>query len=101
MANSRFPSHFFTTTLAVAAISWTIALATQAVVNKKLGNGPVGTLWFTFVLQMLLIGIISHGITSGTLPQYHALITASASIAIVLAIIGIDRNLYNPAIDAQ
>ncbi|KAG6845058.1 hypothetical protein H0H87_001120 [Tephrocybe sp. NHM501043] len=68
---------------------------------SQIGNEFVGPLWFAIVLQTLIILWVVYGIVSGTLPLYHSTISTFASLVIVFAVIGVDRNVFNPLIPAQ
>ncbi|RDB14643.1 High osmolarity signaling protein SHO1 [Hypsizygus marmoreus] len=94
-------SYFFLVTLVLAIIAWFIALVAQAVATAKVGNSSVGVLWFAiFVQAYVIIGLVS-GLTTNTLPLYQHTLSTFTSIAIVFAVIGVDRNIYSPSSSSQ
>lgn len=60
-----------------------------------------GTLWFALVLQPFVIFELVSALCSNTLRAHTPLITTFASMVIVLAAIGVDDNLYSPAVSQK
>jgi len=65
------------------------------------GNSTVGVLWFAIVAQAFIIGLLDFGIASNTLPVYNHTLANFASIVVVFAVIGVDRNIFSPSLPSQ
>ncbi|KAF8074093.1 hypothetical protein FPV67DRAFT_1480718 [Lyophyllum atratum] len=87
-------SFFFLATVPLAIIGWITALIAQAVVTHRLGNELVGVLWFAIIAQAFVILALDYGLAKNTLLTYHHNLANFASIVIVFAVIGVDRNIF-------
>ncbi|GLB38774.1 putative src homology 3 domains containing protein [Lyophyllum shimeji] len=94
-------SFFFLVTVPLAIVGWLIALVGQAITTARIGNTFVGVLWFAVIAQAFVIGLLDYGIGRNTLPYYSQTLANFASIVVVFAVIGIDRNIYPPSIPSQ
>ncbi|KAF9474282.1 hypothetical protein BDN70DRAFT_924695 [Pholiota conissans] len=93
------PGVFFLATLGVALIAWLVTLISQAVVAATVDNALVRILWFGFLVQTALIGIVFmvwiDRSEFNAAVDYALQISVFASIATVFAVVGVDRNIYS------
>ncbi|KAG6901139.1 hypothetical protein C0995_016581 [Termitomyces sp. Mi166 len=94
-------SYFFLLTIPLATASWVISLVSQSIVTSQLGNAFVGPLWFAIILQLLILLLLIYALLSTTLPSYHATLNTFCTLTIVFAVLGVDRNVFDPFIPAQ
>ncbi|KAF8626884.1 hypothetical protein AX15_004644 [Amanita polypyramis BW_CC] len=98
MSTASIRSPFFLITLFLAISSWIFGFISQAIVTAQVNNGPIGTLWLAFVLQTILVfWVISQTFTSPsqTLQPPYNTFAHLASMTVVLAAIGVDKNIYS------
>ncbi|KIL66856.1 hypothetical protein M378DRAFT_23183 [Amanita muscaria Koide BX008] len=95
-ARPSIQNPFFLVTLFLGVASWFIAFVSQAFVTARYDNSSIGTLWFAFILQSLLLGWIVASLTSFSLTRSSAnTIAHLASMTTVLASIGINNNVFS------
>ncbi|KAG6898552.1 hypothetical protein C0993_006044, partial [Termitomyces sp. T159_Od127] len=94
-------SYFFLLTIPLVAASWVISLVSQSIVTARIGNSFVGPLWFALILQFLTLLILFYGLLTDTLPAFHTTLNTFTTLVIVFAVLGVDRNIFNPIIPAQ
>jgi len=93
---SILKNHFFFLTAIISLAAWPMALAAQAVVTANISNNTVGVMWFAVFLQLFVILGVLYTIASDTGPQHRLQISVFGAVAMVFAVIGVDRNIYSP-----
>ncbi|KAI9510820.1 hypothetical protein F5148DRAFT_498286 [Russula earlei] len=86
--------YLFLFTTVFAVLAWFIAFIGQIVATANLGHETVGTLWFAIWLQLFLIFGVIYTLASDSIAMHRFQIVAFGSVAIVFAVIGVDRSIF-------
>ncbi|KAL1748946.1 high osmolarity signaling protein SHO1 [Schizophyllum fasciatum] len=86
--------YLFLFTSILAFIAWFTAFIGQIIATARLGNGPVGTLWFAIFLHLFLILGVLYTLASDSLATNRFQISVFGAVALVFAVNGANAGLY-------
>ncbi|KAI5826160.1 high osmolarity signaling protein SHO1 [Schizophyllum commune Tattone D] len=86
--------YLFLFTSILAFIAWFTAFIGQIIATARLGNGPVGTLWFAIFLHLFLILGVLYTLASDSLATHRFQISVFGAVALVFAVNGANAGLY-------
>ncbi|KAJ7028403.1 hypothetical protein C8F04DRAFT_1119213 [Mycena alexandri] len=87
-------NYFYLGTSLLASAAWLVAFVAQIAVTKIVGRSAVGVLWFAIFLQLFLIAGIILVLARSDAPAFRLQICAFGVMAAVLAVIGVDMNIF-------
>ncbi|KAI0275261.1 hypothetical protein BC834DRAFT_851984 [Gloeopeniophorella convolvens] len=87
--------YLFLFTSIFGVLAWIIAFIAQIVATSKFGHNAVGTLWFAIWVQLLLILGVVYTLASDSIAMHRFQIATFGAVALVFAVIGVDRTIYS------